>query len=78
MRAGTFTDFQPLHRDVLEGEDARMVVMLSRLTYVAGERMRFSGKSRSRILNGMLHYYGLHIPGAGSMKTPDVLHALFS
>ena len=78
MRAGTFTDFQPLHRDVLEGEDARMVVMLSRLTYGVGERIRFSGKNRSRILNGMLHYYGLHIPGAGGMKTPDVLHALFS
>lgn len=73
MRGGEFSDLRPGHRDIVEKEEARSVRTLSRLTFANCGRLRLSREDRRRILEGLLRYYAIHLPGTGGMKSPEVL-----
>lgn len=77
MRAGDYSDFQPLHRDVLKGAEATIPLMLFRLDYPTGARWPLSRSTRRELLEGLLRYYGLHFAGLDSLRAPDILRSLF-
>lgn len=77
MVAGRYTTMLPAHRHILVGEEARMPLLLSRMTYANQHRYRFSRAQRHRILEGILKYFGLHFPGTDNLNSLDVLCGLF-
>lgn len=73
MRAGAYTESEPGHGDVLRGRDSRTVRLLGRLSFANGSRLRLRRKERREILEGLLRYYSIHLPGLGTMRSPEVL-----
>lgn len=78
MREGRFAEFHPLHNDTVSGDEARVLLLLSRLSYRNYTLIRMSVESRRRILNGLLHYYAVHFPGLERLRSPEILSGLFS
>lgn len=77
MRAGQYTHTHPGHSDILIGDTARVPLMLERLNYANMHMLRLSRQNRSALLKGLLHYWNLHFPGCGSLRSIDVLELLF-
>lgn len=78
LRAGRYTSVAPLHNDFLPPGNSHWPSLLSRLTYYNADCLKLSGEQRYRILEGILHYYAIHIPGIASMKSHHVLREIFA
>lgn len=59
-------------------EESVMLPMLARINYRNIHLYKFNRTERSRILDLLLAYYGLHYPGMSSLKSLDVLRSVFS
>lgn len=78
MQGGTFTSL-PLPRGRgLEPRDARVLVLLSRMTFANMHLYRFNHQDRNRVLDLIIDYYRLHNSTLGTLKTPEVLRQLFA
>lgn len=77
MREGAVTDNIPLHRDVVTGEQLRHLGLLSRITGANCVHYRFTKSQRRDTLSGIIHYYSLHYPGLGDLKSPAILAETF-
>lgn len=78
MQAGVFKTFPPLHRDYLSPDDTIMAAKLCKVDFYNVKALRLNGQLRLRILEGLLHYYGLHFPGTSRLKSLSVIHDVFS
>lgn len=77
MEAGVFVKGVPLHRHFVDGEEARAVYWLTRITYSNMHRYRFNREQRNRLLELTLEYYRLHHASLGELRSPAVLAELF-
>lgn len=75
LRDGTFVSHAPLHRDFLTAEDARRMLQLMRMSSSNLHLYKMSRAERNRAVDVCLHFYRLHIPGFGEMKTLEVLRS---
>lgn len=77
MREGRFRHSLPLHGDVLVGEEARMVRVLSRMNYGNMRHVKLSRDTRNRILDQMLRYVSIHYVSVDRLRSLDVVRELF-
>ena len=77
LRAGTFINNVPLHRDFLQPDEARRIRLLMRMDYPTMHLYRLSRHDRNRIIEVLLHYYRLHIPQFPELKSLSVLQELW-
>lgn len=77
MQQGCFTSEIPLHQDWLQADQSEQLLTLCRINYLNLRRFRFTREQRNQILDGILHYYAIHLPGMGKLKSPDVLRECF-
>jgi DNA repair protein RecO (recombination protein O) len=77
MRAGVYCDEIPPHKDYISGKYAKLPITLSRLNYANLSAIHLTGSLRREIIDGLLHYYKLHINGLEKMKSLDILYQLF-
>jgi DNA repair protein RecO (recombination protein O) len=77
MENGVFTRERPPHHNVLNPEEAKTIVMLSRMNFSNLQVFRFSREERNRVLDLALTYYRLHNSMIGAMRSPEVLKQLF-
>ncbi len=77
FRSGSFSENIPPHRDYLAGDDASYAARLCRVDFSNVKALRLSGALRSRILEGLLHYYGIHFPGTSNLKSLPVVRDIF-
>lgn len=73
LREGAFRSHAPLHSDFLSPEDAEKMQTLMRMSPSNLHLFRMSRTERNRIVDIILHFYRLHIPAFGEMKTLSVL-----
>lgn len=78
MQAGTFVAVPPVHRDVLTGDEAAFAAKLCRINFSNARVLRLNGQLRLRIIDRLLHYYGIHFPGTANLKSLAVIHEVFS
>lgn len=76
LQAGVFTNSAPHHRDYAVGDAARWAALLCRINFSNVRALRLTGSLRYDLLEGMLHYYGIHFPGAANLKSLEILHEL--
>lgn len=76
LRAGAFTSAPPLHSDFLAPGDASLVPLLLRMKYANMRLFRLTGRNRSRLLEQIVQYYRLHLPGFPELQTLKVLQQL--
>jgi DNA repair protein RecO (recombination protein O) len=77
MITGQFTSLQPMHPDFLEPESA---MILNRLLQMPAEdivSLQMSGEQRTALLERLLKYYNLHLPGIRQMRSLQVLKDIF-
>lgn len=77
MLDGTFRVTPPLHTHYLKQEAATTVAALSRMTFDNMHRFKFTRSQRHELLDAILRYYTIHYATLSSLKSIDVLRALF-
>ena len=76
MSNGVFTASRPPHNG-LGPDEARVVALIARMTYSNLHLFRFNRSERNRILDIVIAYLRIHQSSLGSLRSPDVLRALF-
>lgn len=77
LRAAEFTPTIPLHKDYIIAGEAQGVQQLMRMTPANMHVYRLSRDERNRIVEILLQFYGLHVPGFREMKSWEVLKVVF-
>ncbi|MEG0700124.1 MAG: DNA repair protein RecO [Muribaculaceae bacterium] len=77
MLNGDFTPMMPAHSHGLKPDDAKVIMMLSRISFSNLHHFKFSREQRNDVLDLMLKYYELHNTTLSSLKSPEILKQLF-
>lgn len=77
LREAQFSALQPVHGDHLNKEESAGIVTLMRMNFATMHLFRLNKDQRNRIVDHVIRYYRLHIPGFPEMKSLDVLRELF-
>jgi DNA repair protein RecO (recombination protein O) len=77
MVSGQFTQFAPPHTDYLEQHDAALLNKLLQMPAARLEELRLTGEERAGMLDRVLKYYMLHLPGIRQMRSLQVLKEIF-
>lgn len=77
LQDGEFASTRPDHIYYIEGGEAAFIPTLMRFNFSTMHLLHLNGAQRSRILESILTYYRLHLPGIPELKSLDVLRAVF-
>lgn len=77
LRASTFCRQQPLHRDVLQPQEAEKVQLMMRMDYATMHLFRLSRQDRGRLVEIALTYYKIHLPAFPELKSLGVLQEMW-
>ena len=77
LRAASFCEAPPLHRDFLMPAEASHLRLLMRMDYATMHLFRLSRTERNRIVELLLLYYRIHLPDFPELRSLGVLHELF-
>jgi len=76
LRDGIFQTSVPEHRDYLDPAMSRLFFQLLKTPEGAGASIRISAKTRDTLLEMILFYYRLHVPGFREMQSHHILHTV--
>lgn len=74
---GSFSSVIPTHPHSLRNEEAELVGLMMRMNFDNMHFFRFSRNQRNRVVEVILAYYAIHLPGCADLKSLDVLRELF-
>ena len=77
MNEGVFTQSPHAGMKSLPPDQARVLPLLSRMTWDNMHHFKFSREQRNEIVDMILNYYRLHHSTLGSLRSPEVLRQLF-
>jgi DNA repair protein RecO (recombination protein O) len=78
LQEGRFVQRQPFHPDFIEGHNCRLFKNSLSVMPCDCNLIQVSNKDRMQLLATIVHYFKLHVPGFGTLKSIEVLHAIFS
>ena len=78
LRSGGFCHSQPLHADSLGQADAALVGLMMRMDYATMHLFRLSRGERNRMVEVIIRYYRIHLPGFPEPRSLAVLRELFA
>ena len=77
LLGGTFVSSPGLGGKLLKPDDARVIMLLSRMTFSNLHKFRFNRDERNQMLDTIIAYYRLHNSTIGTLRSPDILKQLF-
>jgi DNA repair protein RecO (recombination protein O) len=77
MISGQFTQSPPSHPDYIEPRTAAILNRLLRMPAEKLGELRMSGEERSELLEKILKYYNLHLPGIRQIRSLQVMKDIF-
>lgn len=77
LRDGSFTMNCPSHPDYLVPEQARRILLLTRMNFDNMRLFRMNREERNRCLDVIMTYYRLHVPNFPELRSLKVLRELF-
>lgn len=77
MLAGTFVPYPAGGCHNLEPAQAKVIHLLSRMTYSNLHLFKFNRVERNQMLDTILTYYRLHQSTLGALRSPEILKQLF-
>lgn len=77
LRSGCFTATAPLHHDRLNPNEASLIGLMLRMNFSTMHLYHMTRTERNRLLEIILSYYAIHVPGFREMKSVEVLRELF-
>lgn len=77
LRIGEKNYGMPLHPDIIGAEETRLLEMIEASDSLTAADVPMNRQQRNKLLNGMISYYCLHVPGFIQPKSLDILSAVF-
>ena len=77
LQASCFCHAAPLHSDFLQPADAALIQPLLRMNYESMHLFRLSHQQRNRVVDIILRYYQLHVPGFTELNSLEVVRDLW-
>lgn len=77
MQNGCFVSKQPFHNQYIKSLEAKQLLTLMRMNYETMHLFKMNRMERNEILELLLRYYSIHIPGCADLKSIPVLQELF-
>ncbi|NOX87340.1 MAG: DNA repair protein RecO [Chlorobi bacterium] len=74
LREGQFTDHIPQHPDYAGGMQAELLDLLLETSFEKNNELEISYSERRNLLDVLITYFQLHLPGFGEMKSVEILH----
>ena len=78
LREGLFTNSIPQHPDYTGGRQAELVGLLLKTSFEKNDELKIIYSERRTLLDILITYYQLHLPGFGEMKSVEILHDVLS
>ncbi len=78
MNEGTFTSYPRAGSHNLKPEEARVIKLLSRMSFGNLHLFHFNRHERNRMLDLIISYYKIHNSTIGTLKSPGILMQLFT
>lgn len=78
LRGACFVQQAPTHGQYIEPVESALLSSILNLDYSAMSMVRMSRNERRHMLDMLLRYYQIHVPGLGELQSLDVLRELFS
>jgi len=78
LREGQFTSSIPHHPDYTGGREAQLLDLLLETSFEKNNEPDISYSERKDLLEVLITYYQLHLPGFGEMKSVGILHDVLS
>jgi len=73
---GEFTDQQPSHPQYISGNNAKQLLALYNCSFEESDHIKISNSDRRKILDLLVSFYQIHMPGFGEMKSLEVLKVI--
>lgn len=77
LENGCFVSTQPIHGQFVHGQQAKHILTLMRMNYATMHLFKMNHVERNEILDMLLKYYSIHIPGSADLKSLPILKELF-
>jgi len=77
LENGCFVSTQPIHGQFVHGQQAKHILTLMRMNYATMHLFKMNRVERNEILDMLLKYYSIHIPGSADLKSLPILKELF-
>jgi DNA repair protein RecO (recombination protein O) len=74
---GVFVPVHPVHGNYADPEISGILALFFRSTYEESSRIRLTGVLRNEVLETLLKYYSIHLPGLRNIKSLEVLKEVF-
>ena len=78
MKNGRFAETPPVHGYYSNVENSSILARIFASSFDNVKNIAMTGKQRNEILEELLNYYNLHLPGLTSIKSLEVLKEIFS
>jgi DNA repair protein RecO (recombination protein O) len=76
LQEGEFIEFEPPHSAYVSGELVVTLQLFTSSTFDESSRIEISNETRRKLLDILVTYYQLHLPGFGEIKSLEVLKAI--
>ncbi|MCM1029323.1 MAG: DNA repair protein RecO C-terminal domain-containing protein [Pseudoflavonifractor sp.] len=77
LRDGIYRATYPMHTDVADSSESRLIALVTRLNYGNMHRLRLPREGRAALLDGMLRYVSLHHAKVDALRSLPVVRSLF-
>lgn len=77
LRAATFCEAPPLHRDYLMPREAATLQLMMRMDFSSLHLFRMNRRQRNRCIEVALQFYRLHLPDFPDLRSLEVLRELW-
>jgi DNA repair protein RecO (recombination protein O) len=78
MQNGSFVQLPPVHGDYADEEVSDILADFFSSSYDSTKEISLTGKARNQVLETLIRYYSLHLPGLKKIKSLEVLKTIFS
>jgi DNA repair protein RecO (recombination protein O) len=78
LQGGEFTEYEPHHPDYLSGILVQKLEDLLNCNFESIESLEITKKERMTLLDAMVVYYRLHVPGFGEVKSLEILKSILA
>ena len=78
LKSACYVSRIPPHGQYVDADAATLIPMLLRTDYSNMHLLRMTRNERRHMLDVLLQYYRLHVPGFGELQSLDVLRELFA
>lgn len=76
LEEGCFENKRPLHPNYIQAQDTEKFSLLMEYSFENTKALKLNHDNRNKFLDQLIHYYQLHLPNFGELKSLDVLRTV--